>query len=112
MKMRYLIHCRDTTTAEQLAKLFLKHVFRLRGLPRSIVSDRGTQFVSKFWKALCKRLDTQARLSTPYHPQTDGQTEMFNAVMEQYLRCFVNYLQDNWNSRIPLSEFAWNNQAS
>ncbi len=111
-KMRHLIHCRDTTTAEQLAELFLEHVFRLHGLPRSIISDRGTQFVAKFWKALCKRLDTQARLSTPYHPQTDGQTERFNAVMEQYLRCFVNYLQDDWNSWLPLSEFAANNQAS
>jgi transposase InsO family protein len=111
-KMRHLVHYRDTTTAEQLAELFLEHVFRLHGLPRLIVSNRGTQFVAKFWKALCKRLDTQARLSTPYHPQTDGQTKQFNAVMEQYLRCFVNYLQDNWNPWLPLSEFAANNQAS
>jgi hypothetical protein len=70
-----LIHCRDTTTAEQLAELFFEHVFRRHGLPRSIVSDRGTQFVAKFWKALCKRWNTHARLSTPYHLQTDGQTE-------------------------------------
>jgi transposase InsO family protein len=110
--MCHLIHCRDTTTAEQLAELFLEHVFRLRGLRRSIVSDQGTQFVAKFWKALCKRLDTQARLSTPYYPQTDGQTERFNAVMEQYLPCFINYLQDDWNSCLPLSEFAANEQAS
>jgi hypothetical protein len=68
--------------------------------------------VAKFWKALCKRLDTQVRLSTPYHPQTDGQTEQFNAVMEQYLWCFVNYLQDGWNLWLPLSDFAANNQAS
>ncbi len=111
-KMHHLIHCRDTTTAEQLAELFLEHVFRLQGLPRSIVSDRGTKFVAKFWKALCKRLDIQARLSNPYHPQTDGQTEHFHAIMEQYLCCFVNYLQDNWNSWLPLSEFAANNKAS
>ncbi len=111
-KLRHLIHCRDTTTAEQLAELFLEHVFRLHGLPRSIVSDRGTQFVAKFWRALCKCVDTQARFSTPYHPQTDGQTERFNAVIEQYLRCLVNYLQNDWNSWLPLFEFAANNQAS
>ncbi len=111
-KMRHLIHCRDTTTAEQLAELVLEHVFRLHGLPRSIVSDRETQFVAKFWKALCRRLDTQARLSTPYHPQTDGQTEHFNAVMGRYLRYFVNYLQDYWNSWLTLSEFAANHQES
>jgi transposase InsO family protein len=110
--MRHLIHCRDTTTAEQLAELFLEHIFRLHGLPRTIVSDRGTQFVAEFWKALCKCVDTQARLSTPCHPQTDEQTERFNAVIEQYLRCFINYLQDDWNSWLPLSEFTANNQAS
>jgi hypothetical protein len=110
-KMRHLIHCRDTTTAELLVELFLEHVFRLHGPPRSIISDRGTQFVAKFWKALCERLDIQARLSTPYHPQTDGQTERLNVVIEQHLRCIVSYLQDNWNSWLPLSEFAANNQA-
>lgn len=96
-KMCHLIPCLDTWTAEQLAELFLLHVFRLHGLPRSIVSDRGSLFNSKFWRALCKRLKIEARLSTPYHPETDGQTERLNAVMEQYLRTYVNYLQDDWH---------------
>jgi hypothetical protein len=68
--------------------------------------------VTKFRKALCKRLDTQARLSSPYHPQTNGQTEQFNAVMEQYLCCFVNYLQNDWKLWLSLSECAANDQAS
>jgi transposase InsO family protein len=111
-KIRRLIHCRNTTTAEQVADLFLEDVFGLRGLPRSIISNRGTQFVAKFWKAMCKRRNTLAHLSTPYHPLTHGQTERFNTVMEQYLLCFVKNLQDDWNSWLLLSKFAANNQAS
>jgi transposase InsO family protein len=94
--MRHLIPCRDTYTAEQLAELFARHVFRLHDLPRTVVSDRDPQFVALFWQALCKTLEIQSRLSTPYHPQTDGQTERLNAIMEQYLRTYVNYLQDDW----------------
>ena len=78
--------------AEQLAELFVRHIFRLHGLPRTIVSDRGPQFVAKFWQALCTILKIQAKLSTPYHPQTDGQTERLNAIIKQYLRTYVNYL--------------------
>jgi len=111
-KMRHLIPCRDTCTAEQLADLYARHVFRLHGLPQSIISDRGTQFTAKFWKALCKALKIQALLSTPFHPQTDGQTERSNAILEQYLRAYVNYLQDDWEAWLHLAEFAGNNHAS
>jgi transposase InsO family protein len=110
--MRHLIYCRDTSMDKQLTELFWENVFRLHGLPRSIFLDRGTQFMAKFWRVLCKCLDTQDQLSTPYHPRTDGQTERFNAVMEQYLRYFVNHLQDDWNSWLTLSEFVANNQTS
>jgi len=110
--MRHLIPCRDTCTAEQLAELFVRHVFRLHGLPRTVVSDRGPQFVAGFWQALCVALKIQAKLSTPYHPQTDGQTERLNAIMEQYLRVYVNYLQDDWEQWLSLAEFSANNQAS
>jgi len=94
-KMRHLVPCRDSTTAEQLADLYIRHVFRLHGLPRTVVSDRGTQFVAKFWRTLCEILRIQTKLSTPYHASTDGQTERLNAVMEQYLRSYVNYAQDD-----------------
>ena len=111
-KMRHFVPCRDTTSAEQLAELFLRHVHRLHGLPRSIVSDRGPQFVSRLWSTLCSRLGIAVKLSTPYHPQTDGQTERANGVLEQYLRAYVNYLQDDWEEMLHLAEFAMNNQAS
>lgn len=111
-KMRHMISCRDTCTAEQLAEIFVRHIFRLHGLPRSIVSDRGTQFVAEFWRALCALLNIEVRLSTPYHPETNGQTERFNAVMEQYLRNYVTYLQDDWESWLPWAEFTANNHAS
>src|SRR5436190_22684305 len=73
-KMRHLIPCRDNTSAEQLAELYIRHIFRFHGLPNTVVSDRGPQFISYFWKALCKALGVQVALSTPYHAPTDGQT--------------------------------------
>lgn len=111
-KQRHLVPCRGDVDARELADLFLQWVFRLHGLPETIVSDRGTQFASHFWGRLCERLQIGRRMSTAFHPQTDGQTERLNAVMEQYLRSYVNYLQDDWSSWLPLAEFAANNQAS
>jgi hypothetical protein len=98
--------------ANDLADLFITHVFRLHGLPDSIVSDRGPQFAAAFWKRLCDRLGIDRRLSTAFHPETDGQTERMNSVMEQYLRAHVSYLQEDWARWLPLAEFAANNQAS
>ena len=94
-KMRHFIPCQETTSTDQLAGLFVRHIFRLHGLLDSIVSDRGGQFIAGFWKQLCQLLRVQRALSTPYHPETDGQTERFNATMEQYLRVYTNYLQDD-----------------
>ena len=111
-KQRHLVACRSTVDAKDLADLFLQWVFRLHGLPETITSDRGTQFASHFWGRLCHRLQIERRMSTAFHPQTDGQTERFNAVMEQYLRSYINYLQDDWSSWLPMAEFAANNQTS
>ena len=97
-KMRHLIPCKDTCTTRDLAFLYLNKVFRYHGLPLSVLSDRGPQFVSDFWNALCEALDIDVRLSTAYHPQTDGQSERMNAIMEQYLCSYVNYQPDNWVS--------------
>ena len=95
-KERHYIGTTKELNAEGLADLFLKHVWKHHGLPRSIISDCGSQFVSDFWKFLCKKLGVVARLSTAWHPKTDGQTERINGVMKQYLRAFINYLQDDW----------------
>ena len=111
-KQRHLIGCRSDIDAAGTAELFLRHVFRLHGLPLDIVSDRGPQFVSDFWKHLCRRLGIERKLSTAFHPQTDGQTERLNAVMEQYLRSYVTYLQDDWLAWLPMAEFAANNHTS
>uniref|UniRef100_A0A803TDM9 Gypsy retrotransposon integrase-like protein 1 n=1 Tax=Anolis carolinensis TaxID=28377 RepID=A0A803TDM9_ANOCA len=108
-KLAHFIPCEGLPTAKETADLFLQHVFRLHGLPKSLVTDRGSQFTSRFWKALQKLLGIDSRLSSAHHPQTDGQTERTNATLEQYLRCYVNYQQDNWASLLPLSEFAYNN---
>ena len=107
-KMRHMIPMKSLDTVS-VAENFVKYVFKLHGLPDSIVSDRGTQFVSDFWEALCSRLQIKARLSTAYHPETDGQTENANAVMEQYLRMYCSYLQDDWEKWLPLAEFTANN---
>ena len=76
-----------------------------------MVSDRGTQFIAKFWKGLYKILKIEALLLTPYHPETDGQTERMNAILEQYLRANINYLQDDWEAWLHMAGFAANNQA-
>jgi transposase InsO family protein len=111
-KMRHFIACKGTCDAEDTARLYLRDVWKLHGLPRTIVSDRGPQFVAQFWKQLNKQLSTDLRLSTAYHPETDGQTERMNASLEQYLRAYVSYLQDDWAEWLPLAEFAANSQKS
>jgi transposase InsO family protein len=111
-KMRHLIPCKATCNSEETARLYLHHVWKLHGLPSTIISDRGPQFVSQFWKYLNRQLRIKSLLSTAAHPQTDGQTERFNAVLEQYLRSYVSYLQDDWSTWLPLAEFAANSWKS
>lgn len=83
-------------------------MWKHHGLPTTIISDRGPQFASRFWKALCERLGIEVRLSTAFHPQTDRQTERFNTTMEEYLRVYVNHHQDDWVTWLPFCEFAAN----
>ena len=78
-------------------------------MPNSIVSDRGSVFTSKFWSSLCYFLSIKRRLSTAFHPQTNGQTEWQNSTMETYLKALVNYEQDNWARLLLMAEFAYNN---
>jgi transposase InsO family protein len=108
-KMAHFIPVKETITAEQTAKTYLAHIFKLHGAPRTIISDRGPHFKSKFWKTFWSSLNVDIRLSTSYHPQTDGQTERINQIMEQYLRIFTNYNQNNWFHLLPSAEFSYNN---
>ena len=82
-------------TASHLARMFAQFVIWTHGLPSSIVSDRGTQFTNKFWRALFHQLGITVKLSTAHHSETDGQTERANQELECYLRSHVNYLQDD-----------------
>lgn len=111
-KMCHLKPCNITTSAQDVVRFYLCNIWKLHGLPTHITSDRGTQFTAKFWKELSKHLGIKARMSTAYHPETDGQTERFNAVMEQYLRSYVSYQQDDWTKWLPMAEFAANNHMS
>jgi len=85
----------ESLDVDVVADVFIRNVFKLHGLPDMIKSDCGGQFVLTFWKTLCKRLNIEARLSTAFHPETDSQTENANTVMEQYLRMYCSYLQDD-----------------
>ena len=98
----------ESMTARETAQAFLHYVFRFAGLPDSLVSDQGRAFIDAFWKAFCKTLGITHRLSTSYHPETDGQTERANRTLEVYLRHFVNYKQDDWVQWLPLAEFTMN----
>jgi RNase H-like domain found in reverse transcriptase/Reverse transcriptase (RNA-dependent DNA polymerase)/Integrase zinc binding domain/Chromo (CHRromatin Organisation MOdifier) domain/Retroviral aspartyl protease len=107
-KFGHFIPYKEATNSEELAYVFLRTIISIHGLPDEIVTDRGTTFTSKFWQSLMNQLGANHKLSTAYHPQTDGQTERLNQTLEQYLRCYVNYQQDNWVSLLPLAQFADN----
>jgi transposase InsO family protein len=94
-KRAYSIPCHKTTTAKDMARLFISNIYRTHGPPDIIVSDRGPQFISEFWAELCRILGIKLKLSTAYHPQTDGQTEIMNQYLDQRFRSFINYHQDN-----------------
>ena len=98
--------------AAQMADLFIKHIVKAYGTPRSIVSDRGTMFTSQFWSSLCFYMKAKRRLSTAFHPQTDGQTERQNQVLEHYLRSYIGYRQDDWVKMLPMAEFTYNNSTN
>ena len=78
-------------------------------LPKHVISDRGPQFKSAFWSSFFKQLGVEPRLSTAFHPESDSQTERVNSILNQYLRVYCNFLQDNWVQLLPLAEFAYNN---
>ncbi|KAF1326170.1 reverse transcriptase, partial [Globisporangium splendens] len=107
-KMVHLVPVSDKISAEKTAKVFVDVVFRLHGLPVEIVSDRDTRFTSKFWRALFGLLDTKLSMSTAAHPETDGQTERVNRVLEDVLRSYATSFKE-WSEFLPLAEFALNN---
>jgi transposase InsO family protein len=108
-KMAHFVPCTKDVTAEGTADLFVREVVRLHGYPLEIISDRDSKFASKFWQRLFEQLGVQQRMSTAFHPQTDGGTERLNRILEEYLRAFINPEQNDWDRWLPLAEFAYNN---
>ena len=112
-KIAHFVPLKDgQKTAEGCAKLLLENIWKLHGLPSSIISDTDFVFTSKFWAEFMGRLDVRLRKSTAFHSQTDGQTERVNQSLEQNLRQYCNYEQDNWYDLLPLAEYAYNNSAT
>ena len=95
-KMMYFVATTEGTSAEGLARLLRDNVWKLYGLPESVVSDRGPQFAAELMKELNRMLGIQTKLSTAFHPQTDGQTERMNQELEQYLQFFIKNKQKDW----------------
>ena len=110
-KMRHFIPVTGLD-ADEVAESFLHYVYKLHGAPDSIVSDRGSAFVSALWQRLSARLKTVLHPSSAFNPETDGQTEIVNAAVNKFLRAFVSFTQNDWVDWLPLAEFSMNNQVN
>eukprot|EP00253_Pinus_taeda_P007770 PITA_07770 len=108
-KVAHFIPVQSTYKAVQIAHVFMQNIFRLHGLPKTIISDRDVKFTSAFWRALFAELGTQLNFSTAYHPQTNGQTERVNQIVEDMLRACVMQKPTQWEDYLHLVEFAYNN---
>jgi len=108
--MAYFVVTTEEISVKGLVRLFRDNVWKLHGLPESIISDREPQFAVELTKELNKILGIETRLSTAFHPQTDGQMEQMNQELEQYLRFFMEYRQRDWPEWLVIAEFAVNNK--
>ena len=108
-KSAHFLPVRTSYSVEDYAKLYIRELVRLHGVPLSIILERGTQFTSYFCKAFQKGLDTQVHLSTAFHPQTDGQAERTIQTLEDMLRLCAIDFKGIWDDHLPLIEFAYNN---
>jgi hypothetical protein len=107
-KYGYFIPFRESTDAPRTAHTVIRTVVANHGLPKEWITDRDPKFTGHFWKTMFGTLGVKSKASTAYHPQTDGQTERLNQTVEQFLRCYVNYEQDNWVALLPLAQMAYN----
>ncbi|KAG7595376.1 Reverse transcriptase domain [Arabidopsis thaliana x Arabidopsis arenosa] len=107
-KMAHFMPCKKTTGAVNVSSLIFREIYRLHGLPSSIVSDRDTRFLCHFWRSLWKLLRTSLDMSTTYHPQTDGQTEVTNRALGNLLHFLVGDNIKSWDTKLGKAEFAHN----
>jgi len=108
MKWGYFVACTEEISAEDVAWIYVKEVFAQYGSPDKIISDKDLKFMAVFWKTFLAEQRIWAAILTVYYPQTDGQTERLNQILEQYLWHYVNYAQNNWLELLPIAQFAYN----
>jgi len=108
-KMAHFIPTKDDAMTQETGRLFFTHVFKLHMLPKDIVLDRDPKFTSKFWRTLWKSMGSELKISTSFRPQTDGQIERVNLVIQQFLRIYVAADQQDWVDHLELAEFCYNN---
>jgi len=107
-KMAKFIPSTTKLSADGYAELFVAHVYASHGLPDQMVTDRGSLFTSRCWRTIASLLKIDHRYSTAYHPQTDGQTEIVNQWLEQYIRMYTTFEQDDWSTLLQVAEFCYN----
>jgi hypothetical protein len=108
-KTTHFIPVHTTYNSKDYASLYIEHIVRLHGVPKTIISDRGSLFVSRFWEQLHKSLGTKIIRSSAYRPQSDGQTERVNQILEDMLRACVIHFDKSWDKCLALAEFSYNN---
>jgi len=108
--MVHFVPTTKKTLAEGLARLFRDNVWKLHGLPESIILNRGPQFAAEIMQELNQMLGIESKLLTVFYPQTDRQTERVNQELEQYLRMFIDYRQEQWPEWLGTAEFVYNNK--
>jgi transposase InsO family protein len=109
-KMAHFIPIKTTYPRPQLAELYMLRIVCLHVVPKKIVSDKGTQFTSRFWERLHETLDTQLHFSSTYHARTGGQTERVNQILEDMLRACALQYERSWDKSLPYAEFSYNNR--
>jgi hypothetical protein len=108
-KVAHFILVKTTYSGAKLAELYMSRIVCLHGVSKKIVSDRGSQFTSKFWEKLHESMDTKLNFSSAYYPQTDGQTERTNQILEDMLRAYELKYEKSWDKSLPYTEFSYNN---
>ena len=108
-KVAHFLPIRESITASQLADLYISRVVSLHGVPLEINSDRGSLFTSRFWQSFQNAMGTHLSFSTAFHPQSSGQVERVNQILEDMLRACVISFGKNWEKSLPFAEFAYNN---
>jgi transposase InsO family protein len=106
-KVAHFIPVKTTYSGAKLAELYMSRIMCLHGVPKKTVSNRGSQFTSKFWKKLHESMDTKINFSSAYHPQTDGQTERTNQILKDMLRACALKYGKSWDKSLPYTEFSY-----